>query len=147
MKLLFDSNVLVAELIEDHVHHQPSQLALKAAAGSARIVAAHSITECYSVLTRAAPRGYALGTASVGRALAHLSGRVQVRTLTTEQSLASILQFAQLGGRGPRLYDFLIGQVAALNGIDTIVTWNTRDYFPLFPTLRIMTPIELLETL
>ncbi len=74
-----------------------------------------------------------------------LERQFAVYALDARQFTASIAAFARLGGKGPRLYDYLIGQVAALNGIAAIVTWNVRDMAPLFPQLRVDTPPRFLN--
>ena len=145
MKALFDSNVLVAELVENHVHHEASRLALETCRDDEITISAHSLAECYNQLTRPRPRGYAFGTDIVSRAIADMSARVDVKTLSLQQQVDSLQQFARLGGRGARVYDFLIGQVAALYALDTIVTWNTADFVALFPRLRVLTPMQFLE--
>lgn len=147
MKALFDSTVLVAELVENHVHHEPSRLALDAGGDDEIVVASHSLAECYNQLTRPRPRGYAYETGIVARAINDMAGRVDVRTLSLEQTADALRQFAKLGGRGARVYDFLIGQVAVVHEVETIVTWNCTHFAPLFPTLRILTPSQFLETL
>lgn len=129
------------------MHHEASRLALERTDNASIVVASHSLAECYNQLTRGGSKSYAFHPIDAARAMSDRAARVSVRSLSSDQLVRSLSQFAGLGGRGPRLYDFLIGQVAALNAIPMIVTWNTPHFTPLFPQLRIVTPTELLETL
>jgi len=45
----------------------------------------------------------------------------------------AIRRFAAAGRVGPLLYDALIGEVARMHHIGTILTWNTRHMAGLFP--------------
>ena len=69
-----------------------------------------------------------------------------VDTLTADEHVTAIARFAQLGGTAVRLYDNLIGHVALTHAVDVIVTLDGRDLVPLFPHLRIVTPMAVLET-
>lgn len=147
MRLLFDSNVLIAYFDEAHVHHVPSFAAIEAAEIGEVAMSAHSLCEAYNKLSRSTIRAASARPALIANALRDFAASVEVLSLTTEQTLSSIETFAGLGGTGARLYDFLIGQIAALHRVSVIVTWDTRHMRPLFPQLRILTPTELLETM
>ncbi len=141
MRSLVDSNVLVANFDESHIHHGPSYEFLEAIADDRMIVSAHSLLEVFNKLTRGVPT-IAFPATQVATALRDFSYRCAIHALNAEQTLSAIAEFARIGGRGPRLYDFLIGQVAILHGADYIVTWNVRDMAPLFPALTVVTPTE-----
>lgn len=68
------------------------------------------------------------------------------RALTADETMSAIGEFAKLGGRGARLYDYLIGHIGILERVDALVTWNVGHFAPLFPSLRIATPEQLLES-
>ena len=141
MRSLVDSNVLVANFDESHIHHGPSYEFLEAIADDRIIISAHSLSEAFNKLTRGVPT-IAFPATQVLAALRDLRLRCAVHALTVEQTLSAIAEFARTGGRGPRLYDFLIGQVAVLHGANCIVTWNVRDMAPLFPTLTVVAPSD-----
>jgi predicted nucleic acid-binding protein len=141
MTVLIDSNVIIAHLDMDHRQHHASRAVFMALDDAQIMLASHSLSEVYNKMTRGltteafAPKQTAL-------VLRHLAQRVTVRALTFAETLNAIQAFAGIGGRGARLYDFLIGQVAILEGVRELVTWNTKDFAPLFPDLRIVTPAE-----
>lgn len=62
--------------------------------------------------------------------------------LTAAQTFDAVRLYAQSGGVGARLYDRLIGQVAVVHGITTIVTWNTAHMRGLFPELIVGSPAD-----
>ena len=136
--ILLDSNVLIAALVAGHEHHEVSRLICDAARPMKTMVAAHSLAEVYSNLTRG-NRPYRLPGASAWSAIATMSEDMTVVGLTVAQQSDAIRRFSALGS-GPRVYDFLIGATAEANRADTIATWNTRDFDGLFPALRIVTP-------
>ena len=142
---LLDSNVLVAALVEDHEHYDPSIGLFRTGAPFA--VAAHSFAEAYSTLTRRSERSrYQFSSASAWAALERIRAVVTLYGLTPSQTFDATRQFAAQGGIGARLYDKLIGEVAVVHGISTIVTWNVGHLQSLFPDLVVATPAEFLES-
>jgi hypothetical protein len=71
---------------------------------------------------------------------------MRVLTLAPQTLVEITRNFALQDGKGPLIYDWLIGQHAVKHDIDTIVTWNIRHMRPLFPHLRVITPAEFLES-
>ncbi len=141
-RALADSNVLIASLIEGHVHHEPSVQAMNMA-GWRFHISTHSLAETYSTLTRkASSRGYEWPSARAIVVLEGLMASNEVVGLTPAQTIDSIRVFAAAGGRGPLLYDWLIGRAAVQSGIDRIITWNVKDFQPLFLDMRVETPSD-----
>jgi predicted nucleic acid-binding protein len=138
---LLDSNVVIAAIVADHMHHTASGDLLSSGNPREFGVAAHSYAEAYVALTR---EGRAGGIAfPPDQAWAALEGMRTITTLlgvTAAQTLDAVGRFAARRGIGPRLYDALIGEVAAANGIPAIVTWNIRHMSGLFPMLNVMAP-------
>ena len=143
--ILVDSNVLIAAVDVGHVHHRPSEALLREPPAP-MIFATHALTEAFNHLSRARTYAPSVEPLMVAASLNSLVVGTACRALTHDESFAAVQRFAELGGRGARLYDYLIGRVALLEGADTIATWNTRHFIPLFPTLRVATPQELLES-
>ena len=139
MKVLIDSNVIIAYLDAEHVHHLPSRAVFQSLRDEEILVSAHSLLEAYNKLTRGSTTS-AFTPDTVSLTLRSLADRISVRALQLSETLAAMENFARLGGRGARLYDFLIGQVAVLHGAPRIVTWNVRDFTPLFPMLTVVSP-------
>lgn len=143
--ILIDSNVIIAATDLGHLHHQPSQALLRRRPAPI-LIATHALTEAYNHLSRLRKDGPSIDTGVAAVSLQSLAATAKCRALTHHESLAAVQRFAALGGRGARLYDYLIGAVAVLEGADTIATWNVRHFAPLFPALRIATPEQLLES-
>lgn len=137
---LIDTNVIVAALVRDHPHHAHSARLLNE--GEELHAAAHSLAEAYNTLTRTG-RGYGFASGTAIRALDTAIARIAQLELTAVQTLTAIRRFAREGGRGPRVYDALIGEHARAHAIAAIVTWNIGDMAALFPDLAVVTPAEL----
>ena len=136
--ILIDSNVCIAAVIETHVHHEASFGLLQSFRRGTAIIAAHSLAECYSTLTRGgAP--YRWTGARADAAIEVVLGELAVVALTAAQTRDAIRRFSAIG-TGPQIYDYLIGATGEAHGARTIVTWNTRHFAPLFPHLAIVTP-------
>lgn len=140
--ILIDSNVLIAALFEGHPHHVVSLAYINSIEAHQILIAAHSIAETYSTLTRPS-RPYRLTGNEAVVAVDRLASGSHIVALPATQTVDAIRRFSTLG-TGPRLYDFLIGATGEAFGADTIVTWNVRDFDGLFPALRIVTPADLL---
>jgi predicted nucleic acid-binding protein len=139
--ILFDSNVLVAATVLQHPHHQDSSAVLLDADPAKSLLAAHSLAEAYSVLTRPS-LPFRLSSPEAWTQLQIIAERFKIVTLNAVQSVDAMRQFSEIGV-GPRLYDYLIAATGAAHGAKTIVTWNTRDFEGLFPAIRIVTPAAL----
>lgn len=147
LRILIDTNVVVAALVPTHPHHGPSAAVLN----DERLeifIAAHALAEAYSTLTR---RGtgwaYQFAPERAVTALQSVIDLTRTITMSPAQTLDAIRMFSARGGRGPELYDFLIGQTGLLAGAAAIVTWNMRHFRPLFPDERVETPPECLARL
>ena len=100
------------------------------------------MAEAYSNLTRVGAGGFGFPPDQALAGLNDLLSELTIFALTAAQTLGAIEEFARSGGVGPRLYDKLIGQVAIIHAIPTIITLNTRHMTPLFPSLQILTPTQ-----
>jgi predicted nucleic acid-binding protein len=139
--ILLDTNVLVAAVVPQHDHHEPSAAILLRTREMA--VAAHSLAEFVNTMTR--NRHYAWSGDAVDFQIAQFEKRIEVLALRSGQYASALREFALAGHRGPIVYDYLIGSHAMLNGIDRIISWNIRHMQPLFPTLTVLTPEQHLE--
>lgn len=147
-RLLIDSNVLIAAATDDHFHQELSLDLLNSAPDATFATSVHSLSECYNGITRVrASGGAALESEQAIRVVEQYAKSIEIFTLTIAEHMVALQRFADLGGIGPRIYDFLIGYVAEVHRIPIIVTWNTRHFIPLFPSLRILTPAQYLESL
>ncbi len=140
---LLDSNILIAGLVQDHDHHAPSAALLAKHESANYAVAAHSLAEAYVALTRQGERApFRLSARQAWVAVASVRSTFPLLGLTPAQVVEVVRRYAEDGGVGRRLYDALIGEVAVVHGIETIITWNTRHMRGLFPRLSVKTPRE-----
>ena len=104
----------------------------------------HCLSEFYNIATRSVIRGGSgMPAADAYAATAQYAVMIEILGLGVDQHLEAIRQFAAGGRTGAQLYDFLIGQVAVLHNISTIVTWNVKHMAALFPQLRVVKPSDL----
>jgi len=136
--ILFDSNILVAALFEGHPHYSASVGLVAAATIDSTMIAAHSLAETYSTMTRH-NRPYRLSGPDAAAAIDIVAAGSRIVSLSPGQTVDAVRKFSAIG-IGPRLYDYLIAATAEAFGASTIVTWNTRDFDGLFPALRVVTP-------
>lgn len=145
MAALLDSNVIIAIAAEAHEHHAASLALLTGDNPVVCALAAHSIAEAYSALTRQDHRAPFRFTAEEAWAsLESLRAVTMLVGLTPSQAFDVVRTYAATGGIGPRLYDALIGQAAITHGIPVLITWNTRHMEGLFPDLDVATPASFL---
>lgn len=106
----------------------------------------HCLTEFYNASTRRfAVDAEPLTPDAARGAIDVYVDILEVLETSAHQQIEAIRRFAELGGVGARVYDYLIGQVAVVHTIPLIVTWNVKHFTLLFPMLRIATPQTILE--
>ena len=130
MKVLLDSSVLVAAMVEAHPDHGRSLPWLqRAGRGELElVVAAHSLAETYAVLTQL-PLRPRISPALAGALIArNVIGHARVVALTARDYTAVIARLASTGVAGGTTYDALIARAAEKAKCDRLLTWN-RDHF------------------
>lgn len=144
MKIYFDTNVLVAALQPDNIHHIPSFAALaqvqkRAIDGQ---LTAHGLVELYSVLTRAPFRNRPSPDEVQALMERTILPFFKIIEVTTESHLAAIALCAQAGWRGGRVHDAVHIEAAKQAGCDLIYTYNLSDFHSLAPAMssNIQTP-------
>ncbi len=135
MKVLFDTSVLVAALVEPHPAHDRALTWLKRAkdGGIDLIVSSHTIAELYAVLStlpvspRIAP--------GVARRLIHenIEATASIISLAASDYLATVKRMSELGISGGAVYDALIVKAAQKSGVEQILTLNTGDFKRVWP--------------
>ncbi len=142
---LLDSNVLVAAVTATHVHHTASAALFAEGSAGRWAVAAHSHAEAYNTLTkRSGPDPLGRSPADARKAVSGVAAVTVLVGLTPAQTLTAIERFADGGGVGARLFDFLIGEAARQAGLRRVITWNVGHFRGLFTDLRVLTPADAL---
>jgi predicted nucleic acid-binding protein len=129
VKVLFDTNVVVAALVIDHEMHSKCQPWLSRAQGGEfeGFVATHSLAEIYSILTRL-PMPYRVGAATAQRLLTENLTQFSKVSLTAEDYETTIAAIVSLGITGGGIYDALIAQAALQANVDILLTSNAKHF-------------------
>lgn len=134
MKVLFDTSVLLAALVEAHPLHERALPWLKRAK-SAQIrllVSAHTLAELYSNLTgRARPR---LSAEDAWRLIReNVKTAAKIVPLSASDYAATLRRAADLGLTGGIVYDALIARAAEKAGAEKLVTFNADHFRRVWP--------------
>jgi len=127
VRCFFDTTVLVAGVLEEHQHHEPSLSALSTASRSSAFCAAHNVAEVYATLTRY-PGKQRLSAEQALLALSAIESRFTIVALDTQEYLVAIRRFAAIGISGGTIYDGLIAACALKAKADVLYTWNVGHF-------------------
>ncbi|MDE2712584.1 MAG: type II toxin-antitoxin system VapC family toxin [Acidobacteria bacterium] len=135
-----DTNVLIAACCPWHDHHDPSRREIdrRRSGGEEMVVAAHSVIEMYSVLTRI-PRWRMSPEDASTLIRSNLEGVPDIQ-LPTAEVWKALEQAAQFGIRGGRIHDALIARCAIRGGASTLLTWNRRDFTLFAGEIQLLRP-------
>lgn len=144
MRILLDTSVLVAAMIESHPAHDRALLWLHQVRNGEHngLVAAHSVAELYSILT-VLPLQPRISPAVAQQLIKHnVLDLLEVVFLSDEEYATLVEHLADLGIVGGATYDALILHAAAKAGVDRIITLNEKDFRRVYPSLadRITAP-------
>jgi predicted nucleic acid-binding protein len=135
MKVFCDTNVLVAAFVTNHSHHNAARPVLeKIKAGTDEgFVAAHSLAECYAVLTRLP----GMNQVSPGTAWQLISENIiknfTVISLSPKEYARTLEDGALLNVQGGKIYDALLIGAAIKSGASRIYTFNVSHFQSLVP--------------
>lgn len=137
MRVLLDTSILVAAMIEAHPAHEQALPWLQRVRGGTDtgLVAAHSVAELYAILTtlpiqpRIPP--------AVARQLIQLNvlDVCEVVSLSDKDYTAVIDHLSEEGIVGGATYDALILRAALKARADRVVTLNEKDFRRVYPEL------------
>jgi predicted nucleic acid-binding protein len=135
MKMLFDTSVLVAAMVEPHpMHSHAFPWLARAKSGEFYMaVAAHTLAELYAVLTTLPliPRI----TPGAARRLIHdnVETTARVISLSSQDYVSVIKNLSDLGLSGGIIYDAMIIRAAQKANINKILTLNVNDFKRVWP--------------
>lgn len=144
MRVLFDTSVLVAGIVEAHPAHERALpwLARGRSGEIEPLVSAHSAAETFAVLSTMplSPRI----SPGLARQLVreNVLSVARVVTLSARDYGAVIDEIADLGLSGGAVYDALIARAAVSGKADRLLTLNPKDFLRVWPggSERIQTP-------
>ena len=135
MKILFDTSVLTAAIVEPHPMHSHAFPWLKRAKSKEfdMFVASHTLAELYAVLTTLpiSPRI----SPDAARRLIHdnIETTARIVPLSSQDYISSIKNMADLGLSGGIIYDALIVKAAKKYKADKVLTFNIDDFSSVWP--------------
>jgi predicted nucleic acid-binding protein len=135
MKVLLDTSVLVAAVVQAHpMHGRALPWLARARRGEFQLfVASHTLAEMYAVLTTLPVRPrISPGTAS-RLVFENVARPARVVALTAADYRTTIMQLARGGFSGGIVYDALIARAARKAHVDQLVTLNAEDFRRLWP--------------
>jgi predicted nucleic acid-binding protein len=138
--------MLVAAVVEGHPAHALAfpwlqRVKDKADAG---IVAAHSLAEMYSILTRLPVRPSISPEVAREVITINILDTCEVIALSTADHVTLLNHLAGLKIAGGAVYDALLLHAAWKSGVDQVVTLNAHDFRRVYPALadKIVSPLE-----
>ncbi|MCL1493377.1 MAG: PIN domain-containing protein [Pseudanabaena sp. Salubria-1] len=129
MKVLFDTNVLVAATIEAHPNHAITlpwiqKVRNKSIQG---YISTHSIAELYAVMTRL-PLAQPLNSQQVHDVIVNNLESFHPVDLESSDYLEIIRNVAKLNITGGGIYDAIIAQAALKANVDILLTMNSKHF-------------------
>lgn len=137
MKILLDTSILVAAMVEAHPAHEQGLSWLKRVASGMDkgIVAAHSLAELYAILTTLPVHPPILPSDAQQLIKHNIVERLEIVSLSAQDYIQTIEHLAALGIVGGVTYDALILRTAVNAHVDLVVTLNPKDFQRVYPDL------------
>jgi predicted nucleic acid-binding protein len=135
MKIYFDTNILFAGLKAEHIHHSGSFAAIDCARRGEvdGFISAQTLTEVYSVLTRAPFRVPVYPNEALAMIEQSILPSFQIIDVTRASYLAAIAACANAGWKGGRIHDAVHIQAATQATCDLIYTYDVAHFQSLAP--------------
>jgi predicted nucleic acid-binding protein len=133
MRILFDTSILVASMVQTHPKHEGAITWLKKAKTQtfSLVIASHSLVECYSVLTRLPlnPRiSPIIARQLITENLKEIS---EIISLPSNEYFDFIQYCSNQNLSGGIVYDTLIYKTALFSRVDHVLTLNAKDFMRL----------------
>lgn len=138
MRVLFDTSVLIASLVEAHPAHSVTYPWLQKVKQGQHIglLSTHSLAELYSKLTRIPFTTGTLSAIEVGRIIeSDISQTFQMISLSGAEYLAIIEHLTAQNLVGGIIFDALICYAGMKSNADQILTLNARHFHQIYPNL------------
>lgn len=137
MKILLDTSVLVAAMVEAHPAHERGKMWFnRVTSGTDKgIVASHSIAELYAILTTLPVQPPISASDAEQLIQKNVAEKLEVISLSSEDYLQVVNQLAEIGIVGGATYDALILRAAENARVDLVVTLNEQDFRRVNPNL------------
>jgi predicted nucleic acid-binding protein len=135
MRILLDTSLLVAAMVEVHPAHSSALPWLQGVKDGAHegFVAAHSIAELYSILTTLPIRPRIAPVVAWSLINHNVIDLCDVVSLSEEDYTAVMDHLSELGLIGGVTYDALILYAGIKTGVDRVITLNEKDFRKVYP--------------
>lgn len=135
MKVLFDTSVLVAGIIEAHPMHSRSLPWMQQGkAGEFEfLVISHSLAETYAVLTTIPTKPRISPSVALLLVQRNIEASARIIPLSASDYRATIKKMVQRDLSGGIIYDALIVTAARRLSVDRLLTLNDRDFLRAWP--------------
>jgi len=126
---LLDTSCVVAAVCSWHEHHETTrrEIERRYAAGEAPVLAAHSLAEAYSVLTRL-PEPHRLRPADALGLIEANWSHARLVALSGQDYRRTLRRCRDAGIGGGAVYDALIAECARKAKVSTVLTWDTDGF-------------------
>ena len=134
MKVLFDTSVIIAAMVESHPKHQRALPWLQRGKREEfeLVVAAHTLAESYAVLTTL-PIKPRIATGIARRLInENIEQIARVVSLTPADYKTIIKQLSEKGMAGRIIYDALIARAAVKSKVDRLLTLNANHFMTIW---------------
>lgn len=135
MKILFDTSVLVAAVVEPHPMHRRALPWLQRAKAEEFdfVVASHTLAELYAVLTTL-PVKPRISPAVAWRLVhGNVETSAKIVSLSPSDYRSTVKHMAELGLSGGMVHDALIARAAQKSGVERLLTFNADDFTRVWP--------------
>lgn len=133
MKILFDTSVLVAGLLNSHSnHHIAIKWFQKIQKEITMFISAHSLAELFSVLTKL-PLSPKISPVDALFLIQEIEKKSKVIALNAKDYSSLIKNVAESGNSGGIIFDAIIYYAALKGKVDKILTFNHKDFLRLCP--------------
>lgn len=146
MKILLDTSVLVAAIVEVHPAHEVSLPWLQQVKNNTTegMIAAHSIAELYAILTTLPIHPKISPTIAKQVIQQDVLSVCEIIALSDEDYKAVITHLAEANIAGGVIYDALILYAALKAEVEQVITLNEKDFRRIYPELtnKIISPLR-----
>ncbi len=126
---LLDTSCLVAAVCAWHSHHEETrrEIERRDAAGEVLVLAAHSLAEAFSVLTRL-PERHRLRPDDALALIEANWAKTRLVALAGADYRSTLRRCREIGIGGGAVYDALIAACARKARVETLVTWDLEGF-------------------
>ena len=147
MKVLLDTNVMTAGLVESHPHNEAAQPWIRAVHEQRveLVLAAHNLAELYSSLTSLPAKPRISPPAAWTLISQGVLPFADFKVLDADEYSTLVQSLSTRGLGGGIVYDAMIARVAELAGVDWLVTLNVSHFVAVWPggRSRIVSPLSM----